>query len=324
MIRPAVTAAFVALISLLAARSALADATVLASFDPTLGQIPESITSDHHGNLFFSWASTGTIQKRSPDGSITTFGMLPISAFTLGVKVGPDGCVYTVSTSLDPATIGAFVWRICQPGSVEEVAALDPSGGPNDLAFDDDGNLFVTDPFLGRVYEITPRGQVSVWLEDPLLAGNAVSPVLVFHAVGVDGIAFDARDRNLYLSNLDFGTILRVDVDHGRAGKLEVFASDPLLSGADGIAFDREGTLWVAGNAHDQILTVDRRGGVTLRASGGLLDGPSSLVFGETERDEQTLYVANSAFSRAFGFESGTPHPAILETRVRVPGLPLP
>ncbi|HEY4014356.1 MAG TPA: hypothetical protein VGM06_13525 [Polyangiaceae bacterium] len=137
----------------------------LAAFDPTLGQIPESVTTDHEGNLFFSWASTSTIQKRTPDGTITPFGTLPIPVFTLGVKVGPDGCVYTVSLT---ATPGAFVWRICTAGAVEQFAVLDPNGGPNDLAFDDDGVLNVTDPFLGQIWRVGRSGEGARLAPGPL------------------------------------------------------------------------------------------------------------------------------------------------------------
>jgi sugar lactone lactonase YvrE len=311
-----------ALSLLIPARSALALET-LASFDPSKGQIPESITTDDDGNLYFSWASTSTIQKRSRDGTISTFGTLPIPVFTLGVKVGPDGCVYTVSTSLSPAP-GAFVWRICSPGNVEQFAVLDPKGGPNDLAFDDEGNLFVTDPFLGQIWMVSRGGAARVWLQHPLLAGNPVNPVLVFHAVGVDGIAFDRHKRNLYVDNLDFGDIIRIAFDDGVAGDVSLFASDPLLQGADGIAFDRKGNLFVAVNAQDSLVSIDPSGVITTLEQGGLLDGPSSVVFGATDDDRDTLYITSSAFSRAFGFKPGTPHPALLTTRAGHPGLRLP
>jgi sugar lactone lactonase YvrE len=295
----------------------------LASFDPALGQIPESITTDRHGNLYFSWASTSTIQKRTPDGTISTFGTLPVPVFTLGVKVGPDGCVYTVSTSLS-ALAGAFVWRICTAGVVEQFATLDATGGPNDLAFDDDGHLYVTDPFLGRIWKLDRHGDARVWLDDPRLVGNAAAPALGFHAVGVDGIAFDEDKRNLYVDNLDYGTILRIEVRDGRPHDVSVFASDPLLRGADGIAFDDRGALVVAVNAQDSLVSIDPRGAITVIDVGGPLDGPSSVVFGATERDAHSLYVTSSAFSRAFGFEAGTPHPALLRLHAEHRGLPLP
>lgn len=77
-------------------------------------------------------------------------------------------------------------------------------------------------------------------------------------------------------------------------------------------------------NAQDSLATLDPSGHIRVVDTGGLLDGPSSVVFGATRADEHTLYVASSAFSRAFGFQTGTPHPALLTTRVPQEGLRLP
>jgi sugar lactone lactonase YvrE len=295
----------------------------ITTLDPSLGQIPESITADRIGNLYFSSAGQSSIIRRSPNGTLTTVGTLPIAVNTLGVKFGPDGCLYNVSTSLTP-TPGAFVWRICRPGDVEQFATLDPTGGPNDLAFDDLGNVYVTDPFLGRIYKVDHRGHVAVWLESPLFAGNATSPVLIFHSVGVDGIAFDRFKQNLYVDNLDFGKIYRIEFRNGEPGRISTFASDPRLTGCDGMAFDENGDLFVAINAQDTLVSVDPRGEIETLATGGLLDSPSSFVFGQTFFDHSEVYVTSSAFLRAFGFQAGTPMPAILRARVRNGGLELP
>jgi sugar lactone lactonase YvrE len=292
---------------------------VLASF--VSGQdIPESVTTDDSGTVYVS--NGNTVQFLPPGGVLATFGTLPLPIAALGVKVGPDGCVYNASSSLS-AVPGAFVWRLCSPGSVEVFAELDHGGGPNDLAFDDDGNLFVTDPVLARIYEITPEGDVSVFVEHPLLAGNPANPALVFRAVGVNGIAFDKQQRRLYVSNTDQGTVLRLKVG-GTTHTPAVFASDSRLRGADGIAFDRSGELLVAVNAVDSLVALDQHGQLRVLASGGLLDAPSSVAFGATARDKHTLYLTSSAFSRTLGFQPGVPQPALLTLRVSTPGLPLP
>jgi sugar lactone lactonase YvrE len=295
----------------------------LESIATLTGQLPESITTDDRGNLYFSSATASRVIKRSPDGQLSTFGILPIAGINaLGVKVGPDGCVYNVSNSLS-ATPGAYVWRICGPEDVTQFAALDQAGSPNDLAFDDFGNLYVTDAFLGRIYKISRRGEVTIWLENSLFDGDPAAPALLFHALGIDGIAFDRNQRNLYVCNLDFGTILRVEVRNGVPGDVSVFASDTKLIGADGLAFDDTGTLFVAVNAQDTIVSVDDRGRIETLAEGGLLDGPSSIVFGATHADRKTMYVTSSAFLHTFGLEPGTPAPAILEAPVRHGGQPL-
>jgi sugar lactone lactonase YvrE len=295
----------------------------ITSLNASEGQLPESITADRFGNLYFSSAAQSSIIRRSPDGTLTTIGTLPIAVNALGVKIGPDGCLYNVSTSLT-ATPGAFVWRICRPGTVEQFATLDPSGGPNDLAFDDSGFLYVTDPFLGRIYKIDHHGDATVWLERPEFLGNSTAPVLDFHAVGVDGIAFDRFKQNLYVDNLDFGKVFRIELHDGEPGRITTFASDPRIVGCDGIAFNDFGDLFVAVNAQDTLVSIDPRGDIETLASGGPLDSPSSFVFGQTLFDHDDVYFTSSAFLREFGFQAGTPLPAILKARVIPGGLELP
>lgn len=292
---------------------------VLASF--VSGQdIPESVTTDDGGNLYVSVGNT--VQVRAPGGAFGVFGTLPLPIAALGVKVGPDGCVYNASTSLS-ATPGAFVWKLCGAGSVEAFAELDQAGAPNDLAFDDDGSLFVTDPLLGEIWRIDEGGNAEVFLQHPLLAGNPADPALIFRQVGVNGIAFDKRHRNLYVSNTDQGSILRIDM-RGHTHTPVVFAQDSRLRGADGIGFDASGELFVAVNKSDTLVAIDGRGRLRVVASAGALDAPSSVVFGATHRDKHTLYVMSSAFSRTLGFQAGTPAPALLTLRVATTGLPIP
>jgi sugar lactone lactonase YvrE len=291
---------------------------VTASF--VSGQdIPESVTTDEAGTLYVS--NGNTVLFRPHGGVFATFGTLPLPVAALGVKVGPDGCVYNASTSLS-AVAGAFVWRLCAPGSVEVFAELDHGGAPNDLAFAEDGTLLVTDPVLGRIYAIDVSGSVGVFAEHPLLAGNPAEPALVFRALGVNGIAFDRQQRHLYVSNTDQGSVLRIAVND-TTREPSVFASDTRLRGADGIAFDRSGELLVAVNAVDSLVALDEHANLRVLRSGGLLDGPSSLVFGATRRDKHVLYVTSSAFSRTLGLQPGAAQPALLTLPVSTPGLPL-
>lgn len=307
----------------LVASEARAQSPVLVrSFNPAAGELPESIALDDAGRIYLSMGST--IRRLDASGNLEVYGTLPIPVFALGVKVGADDCVYTASTSLDPTVVGAFVWRMCQQGVVEQYAALPANAGPNDLAFDEDGNLFVTDPIGGRIFKIDPAGNVSLWLSDPLLAGNASDPALEFAPQGVNGIAFDRKGDNLYVGILDYGRILRIPLlANGQPGAITVVAEDPRLIGADGIAFDRAGTLYVTVGAQEALASVDKFGQVRIVAQGGNLHGPSSVAFGVTPGNKRTLYITNLDFLRAFGFIAEPPQPGLAKLTTTVPGLRL-
>ncbi len=274
--------------------------------------IPESVALDDVGNAYISVGDS--VLQRTPQGSTSVFATLPLPIFALGVKVGPDGCVYNASTSLSEVE-GAFVWRTCAPGEVKVFAELDPEGGPNDLAFDSDGDLFVTDPVLGRVWKVDADGVPEVFAEHDLLAGTPQDPALIFQPMGVNGIAFDERGRFLYLSNTDQGSILRIKV-RSRSHRPRLFVQDAALRGADGIAFDNGGNLVVAVNARDALVSVNRWGYLRELAQGGLLDAPSSIAFEAGQGACGSFFLTSSAFSRTLGLQPGTARPALLEGRI--------
>lgn len=302
------------------ARAACAAPQVLETFVSGV-DIPESITTDGEGNLFVTNANT--VLRRPPGGNFSIYAQLPIAAFALGVKIGPDACVYTASTSLDPSVPGAFVWRICAPGSVEVFAELDQAGAPNDLAFDEAGDLFVSDPALGRIWRLDTDGTPDVFADHELLDGDPADPALLFRPVGANGLAIDKQGRTLYVSNTDQGTVLRLDLGDV-APVPEVFVEDARLRGADGIAFDRSETLFVAVNPTDTLVSVSASRKIRVLSEGAPLDGPSSLVFGATHGDRHTLYLVSSAFSRTLGFQPPPAAPAVLTWATSTPGLSLP
>ena len=297
--------------------------TVLQSFDPMLGQLPESITSDDAGNLYFSLG--GTLNKFTPERQLVTLATIPApqGAATLGVKVGPDGFVYVVTAGFFTAAASAFVWRVSPTGQVSVFATLAADGIPNDLAFDNSGNLFVTDSALGQIWKIDRRGNPEVWFADPLLLGDSAHPVAVVRALGANGIAFDQSEHNLYVSNTDYGRVLRINLHHGKAQGIDVVAESDLLLGADGIAVDVRGTVYVAVNAADRIATVSRSGKISILVEGAPLDAPSSVVFGTRCSDRNTLYFTDYAVLRASGAKPGIPSPSLAAVPVPFPGLDL-
>src|SRR5579862_2886852 len=75
-----------------------------------------------------------------------------------GLRTGPDGRIYVAQVS------GSQISAIdIESGAIE---AISPKGGnivaPDDLVFDDDGNLYVTEITEGRVSMLTPKGDYKV------------------------------------------------------------------------------------------------------------------------------------------------------------------
>jgi len=297
--------------------------TTLVTLDPAAGELPESLTSDGHGDLYFSLVS-GSVRRINPDHSVVQVGSVPLPAGALltGIKVGRDGFIYVCSASFSPSPSGAFVWRMSPvTGAVTQFASLDASGFPNDLAFTEDGTMFVTDPFLGALWKIDSAGHAALFLSDPLFAGSGTSPAFTGQPFGIDGIAFDKDASELLVSNVDFGRIMRVDLDDCRP-HAEVFVEDARLKGIDGIAVDRRGTIYAAVNTQNRIATVDKHGTIAILVEGSPpFDSPSSFAFGTGKNDERTLYVSNFAIVNSL---AGQPaHPGILSLPVQTPGLAL-
>jgi len=298
--------------------------TVVVSFDPALAQLPESMTSDNDGNLYAS-NRLGAIQKIDPQaGTFVTVARVPLPARAVltGIKLGPDGLLYVASASFSSTPSGAFLWRVSpSTGAVQQFAILDPNGFPNDLVFQDDGSIILSDPFLAQLWKIDTAGHTSVFLADPLFAGNPAAPAFGIHTFGIDGIAWDHDKRNLIVSNFDFGRVMSIPMGDNGTPPIEIIVEDPALIGADGIAVDRRGTIWCAVNTQDRIATVDKKGAISEIAQGSLLENPSSFAFGTGEHDKKTLYIANFAIGRFLAGQ--TAHPGVLSIPAPVPGLPL-
>jgi sugar lactone lactonase YvrE len=174
---------------------------------------------------------------------------------------GPDGKLYVVEPFV------GIIRMDLDPGNTQSIYSQFIPTGPsllNDLAFDDDGNLYVTDSFAATIYRIPAGGgAAAVWFTDPRLAGDPLVPF------GVNGIRFDKNNKNVYVSvtaesgTLD-GVIYRLPVANPTAGNLEEFHRYSFfpsfaLAGPDGIAFGKSGKLYVclAGTSQISVLRAD-------------------------------------------------------------------
>ena len=134
------------------------------------------------------------------------------------------------------------------------------------IAFDRQGQMYVSSRFDGAVYRVTPNGSVTTFAEGLGIA---------------TGIAFD-REQSLYVGDRN-GTIFKISRDQ----QTFVFATLEMSVSAYHLAFGPHGDLFVTG-PNDRVFKIDPNGTVTTFYKG--LGRPQGLAFDA----EGNLYVAAS------------------------------
>ncbi len=165
-------------------------------------------------------------------------------------------------------------------------------GAPNAFARDHHGNLFVSDSFPGTITKIAPDGTTTTFSYAAQLAPSAGE----FPPFGANGLAFDRDGSHLYVAMTSRDQVFRIAYDGAALGAIELFATGVAggaLDGADGIAFDVRGNLYVCSNQSDEIAVLTPGGEVMaeIRGAGAnAFNSPASLVFAG-----RSVYVANLA-----------------------------
>jgi SMP-30/Gluconolactonase/LRE-like region len=181
--------------------------------------------------------------------------------------------------------------------SVDTITFGDIARVPNALTFDSEGRLYISDSFQGAIFRINSPaacapcgvGDVTLVVHDPLLATAGFPPF------GANGLALNGNESALFIANTGDDRILKLDLV---TNVITVFAES--INGADGIAFDKRGRLWVAANQADEVVGLNANGRVVARlgdfqglgndgTARGLLF-PASLVIVDDE-----IFVTNLA-----------------------------
>ena len=291
----------VVLASLLYAQPADAKSAVGAvhNFGPDLStkcNLPEGIAADPRGRIYASSlnfnAASGpaSICVLDRDGRIVD--LISVEPATPTGVARLLGMVFVPNEGLYVGDIGGGrVLRIDVRTHAAATIASDFQA-PNAIARDRRGNLWVSDSFPGTITKIAPGGAKTTYSYPTELAPRAGETP----GFGANGVAFDGQERFLYVAETSRDEIYRIRYDDGALGAIELFArgtAGGALDGADGIAFDVKGNLYVCSNQSDEIAVLDRKGHVIAEYRGTGADAfssPASLVF-----RGRTVYVADLA-----------------------------
>ena len=274
------------------------EASSVRNFGPELSatcNLPEGIAVDPRGNVYASSLNFG-----APSGPanicvldrggalVDVISVAPVSggvARLLGMLFVPGEGLYVGDVG------GGRVLRI-DVGTPAATTIASGFGAPNAFARDAAGNLFVSDSFPGTITKIAPDGSKTVFAYPTQLAPLAgESPPF-----GANGLAFDRNERFLYVAMTARDQVFRIAYEGGSLGAIQLFAqgvAGGALDGADGIAFDVRGNLYVCSNQSDEIAVLSPEGDVIAEIRGigaNAFNSPASLVF-----KGRSVYVANLA-----------------------------
>ena len=268
-------------------------ASILVDLDPASVDrtvIVESITADRQGVLYVPDRVSNNILRVDPQSPrpVVVGKIAPRTVDGKTVQPMPAGIAFDAKGDLYVA-VGPFgeVVRIAgadlnpnQPGVAQTFATGVP--GANGIAFDQRGNLYVSGGASGIIYRVGAGGGAAQAVAQIEKKVRTLADGKTQQAIVANGLEFDARGV-LHVADTSRGAVWKIvmGVD-GSAAAPVLLAQSPLLEGADGMAFDPSGNLWVAANELNAVVSVSPAGAVKTLAknnSQGPLEFPSAVVF---------------------------------------------
>jgi sugar lactone lactonase YvrE len=156
------------------------------------------------------------------------------------------------------------------PASTERTVIIE------NITADSAGVLYTSDRVTGNVLRVDPKSP------KPVVVGKVESRSVDGRKVDAapGGIAFDAKG-DLYIATGPFSEVARIkaaDLNPAKPGLAQTFATG--VPGANGIAFDKNGTLFVSGGASGIVYSVGLNGGAAQAAA--QIERNSRTVVGST------------------------------------------
>ena len=258
---------------------------------PEAVRYPEGIAVDPEtGDIFVSTFDFGPnanqllrYSKRGALEARLSFGETPLLGLAFNSNDGKvyianfgAGQIQRVTSDFSSSSEVELVATLPKIGAPEDRRIGNPDGSedqihfgsnnvaaPNAMVFSADGTLYVSDSFQGAIFNLTSPNSCNgscepeTLIHDPLLATTGFPPF------GANGLALDSDESTLYVANTGDDRVLAVTL---ATAEISVFSES--LNGADGLAFDESGTLWVAANQADEILGLNENGRVIAKLAG--------------------------------------------------------
>jgi uncharacterized protein (TIGR03437 family) len=223
---------------------------------------PVGIAVDATGAIFYTERDSNFIRRIAPEGAIATLPVADLSS--------PMGLAFDLAGNLYVADTGAnAIRKIAANGSMTTVAGNGTAGfsgddgpalsaslnGPEGVAVDAAGNVYIADTFNHRIRIVTTGGKISTLAGNgfPGYAGEGGDPASASMFLPTD-VAVDSGG-NIYIADLGNSLIRKVSKGvivtiAGNSGGLPpregLSATAVRLSGPTGVAVDANGAVYIA------------------------------------------------------------------------------
>ncbi len=172
-------------------------------------RFPTSMGIDGAGNLYLVDGSGTVLRKVSPSGTTTTLlsslgGVQSVAVTPAGVVYLADMTAHVIRRLTTDGTLTVFAGTAGSSGIANGTGAAARFNGPNGMAVDASGTLYVSDTNNHTIRKITSAGVVTTVAGLPGVAGNVDGPASLARFYSPGGIVVDSTgtlivaDRNNY------------------------------------------------------------------------------------------------------------------------------
>ena len=237
------------------------------------------MTTDSQGNLYVTDQNNERIRKITPQGQVTTVAGNGILGNVNGPAAnaefnGPSSVAIDLAGNIYVTDqFNNLIKKISNSGIVSTLAGssqgfADGTGtnaqfsGPNGIAVDAQGNVYISDQLNRRIRKITPAGVVST-IAGNGLSGSVDGPGSIAEFGGTLGLAIDSQN-NLYVGDAANNTIRKITpagvvstlAGTGTAGFRDGSGSIAQFNFPWGVAVDGNGNVYAADARNNSIRKI--------------------------------------------------------------------